>query len=59
LASLGPFIELLPEEKKIAIREEMTKHYFGREVDAHTAKAPLDAETVKEIAIEFVKAFKK
>lgn len=59
LASLGPFIELLPPEKKIAIREEMTKLYFGREVDAHTAKAPLDAETVKEIAIELAKAFKK
>lgn len=59
LASLGPFIELLPSEKKIAIREEMTKNYFGREIDAHTAKAPLDAETVKEIAIEFAKAFKK
>lgn len=59
LASLGPFIELLPPEKKIAIREEMTKLYFGREVDAHTAKAPLDAETVKDIAIELAKAFKK
>lgn len=59
LASLGPFIELLPQEKKIAIREEMTKHYFGREVDAHTAKAPLDAEILKAIAIEFAKAFKK
>jgi hypothetical protein len=59
LASLGPFIELLPEDKKIAIREEMTKLYFGREIDAHTAKAPLDAETVKEIAIELARAFKK
>jgi hypothetical protein len=59
LASLGPFIELLPQDKKIAIREEMTKLYFGREIDAHTAKAPLDAETVKDIAIELAKAFKK
>ena len=59
LASLGPFIELLPPEKKIAIREEMTKLYFGREVDSHTARAPLDAETVKDIAIELAKAFKK
>lgn len=59
LASLGPFIELLPQEKKISIREEMTKHYFGREVEAHTAKALLDAETVKDIAIELAKAFKK
>jgi len=59
LASLGPFIELLPPERKIAIREEMTKLYFGREIYAHTAKAPLDAEMVKEIAIELAKAFKK
>lgn len=59
LASLGPFIELLPPEKKITIREEMTKLYFGREVDAHTARAPLDAEVVKDIAIELAKAFKK
>jgi hypothetical protein len=59
LASLGPFIELLPPEKKISIREEMTKLYFGREVDAHTAKAPLEAKTLKEFAIELVKAIKK
>ena len=59
LASLGPFIELLPPEKKIAIREEMTKLYFGREVDAHTARAPLEAEAVKDMAIELAKAFKK
>lgn len=59
LASLGPFIELLPPEKKISIREEMTKLYFGRDVDAHTSKSPLDAEIVKDIAIEIAKAFKK
>ncbi len=59
LASLGPFIELLPPEKKIAIREEMTKIYFGREVDVHLAKPPLDAEGVKDMAIELAKAFKK
>lgn len=59
LASLGPFIELLPPERKIAIREEMTKLYFGREVDAHTARPPLDAEIMKDMAIELAKAFKK
>lgn len=59
LASLGPFIELLPPEKKIEIREQMAKLYFGREVEAHTSKPPLDAETVKDIAIELAKAFKK
>lgn len=59
LASLGPFIELLPPEKKIEIREQMAKLYFGREVEAHTSKPPLDVDTVKDIAIELAKAFKK
>lgn len=59
LASLGPFIELLPPEKKIEIREQMAKLYFGREIEAHTSKPPLDVETVKDIAIELAKAFKK
>ena len=59
LASLGPFIELLPPEKKIEIREQMAKLYFGREVEAHTSKPPLDVEIVKDIAIELAKAFKK
>lgn len=59
LASLGPFIELMPQEKKIEIREQMAKLYFGREVEAHTSKSPLDVELVKDIAIELAKAFKK
>lgn len=59
LASLGPFIELLPPEKKIEIREQMAKLYFGREIEAHTSKPPIDVETVKDIAIELAKAFKK
>lgn len=59
LASLGPFIELLPAEKKIEIREQMTKLYFGREVAPHEAKSPMDVESVKELAIELAKAFRK
>jgi hypothetical protein len=59
LASLGPFIELLPPEKKIEIREQMTKIYFGREVAPHESKNPMDVESVKELAIELAKAFKK
>lgn len=42
LASLGPFIELLPEEKKYEITERMTKVFFGRDVEAHRVVTPFD-----------------
>lgn len=59
LASIGPFIELMPEERKVAIREELTKVYFGRQVDAHDVKAPFDATVMKDLAVELAKALKK
>lgn len=59
LASIGPFIELMPEEKKVQIREQLTPHYFGRSVEAHTANNPLDATAVKELAAEVAKVLKK
>jgi hypothetical protein len=59
LASLGPFIELLPPEKKVEIREQMTKLYFGREVEAHSSKPPLDAENIRDIAIAVAKVLKQ
>ncbi|BCL74395.1 hypothetical protein JHS3_01310 [Jeongeupia sp. HS-3] len=59
LASIGPFIELMPEEKKVQIREQLTPSYFGKTVEAHTANNPLDAAAVKDLAIELVKALKK
>lgn len=59
LASIGPFIELLPEEKKFQIRADLTSIYFGKSVDVHTANTPFDAAAVKDMAIELVKAFKK
>lgn len=59
LASIGPFIELLPEEKKIQIRTELTPLYFGKSVEAHTANNPLDAAAVKDMAVEIAKALKK
>ncbi len=59
LASIGPFIELMPEERKIAIKESLTKSYFGRPVDAHEIQTPLDALQVKELVIELVKVLKK
>jgi hypothetical protein len=58
LASLGPFIELMPEDKKTGIREELTKHYFGKTVEQHEVKAPVDSEMLKGIA-EIIKAARK
>lgn len=59
LASIGPFIELMPEDKKVEIRQQLTPFYFGKGVDPHIVNSPLDATAVKDMAIEFAKAFKK
>lgn len=59
LASIGPFIELLPEEKKVQIRESLTPIYFGKQVDPHEVHSPLDLGTVKDLVIEVVKAARK
>lgn len=59
LASIGPFIELLPEDKKVQIREQLTAHYFGKAVDAHTVTHPLDANALKDLVVELAKAMKK
>ena len=59
LASIGPFIELMPEPKKIEIKEALTKSYFGRPIDEHRIQTPLDALQLKELVVELVKALKK
>lgn len=59
LASIGPFIELLPEEKKIEIRQQLTHLYFGKGTEAHTVSNPIDAVAMKDMAIELVKALRK
>ena len=59
LASLGPFIELLPTEKKNEIREQMTKLYFGREVSPHESNHPLDVGALKDFVVEVAKALRK
>jgi hypothetical protein len=38
LASIGPFIELLPEEKKQAIKEDLVKKYFGNQISTTDPK---------------------
>lgn len=58
LASIGPFIELMPEEKKIQIRELLTPLYFGKTIETHTVSNPLDAVAVKDMAVELVKAIR-
>ncbi len=59
LASIGPFIELMPPEKKIEIREHLTKLYFGREIDAHKVETPVDLSGLKEFGVELIKAARK
>lgn len=56
LASLGPFIELLPQDKKEAIREKMTAIYFGKDVTPHEATHPLDIKAVRDLVVEVLKA---
>ena len=59
LASIGPFIELMPEEKKVAIREALTSSYFGKPVDAHQIQTPLDVANIKDLVVEIAKALKR
>lgn len=58
LASIGPFIELMPEAKKVEIREHLSKLYFGRSVESHNVESFIDGKTFKEMMIEIVKAIK-
>jgi len=57
LASLGPFIELMPEEKKIAIREALVEKYFGNGITPHEV-TPAGSD-LKEILIEAIRTLKK
>ncbi|UCU99428.1 hypothetical protein [Acidovorax radicis] len=59
LASLGPFIELMPDDRKHQIREELTKRYFGNQPPEHTAEPPISIQKLSDLAIELMKAAKK
>lgn len=50
LTTLGPFIELLPSDKKQEIRDRLTDRYFGGGVDKHEVSAPVDTESFAKIA---------
>lgn len=49
LASLGPFIELLPEADRQQIVKDMTDRYFGGQVEAHEAKSIIDPRDLVDI----------
>lgn len=59
LASIGPFIELMPDEKKVEIREALTRSYFGRQIEPHEVSSPLDVGGIKDLVIETIKAVRK
>lgn len=59
LAALGPFIELMPDAKKTEIREKLSQVYFGKEIEPHTVKDAVDANFVKDLAIELAKVLKR
>ena len=62
LASIGPFIELLPEDRKIEIRAGLTSQYFGKSIDPHVVSNPIDAaalaSALKGVTDEILKAVK-
>jgi hypothetical protein len=49
LTTLGPFIELLPSDKKAEIRDRLTDRYFGGEVEAHEVHSPIDPDHVTKL----------
>lgn len=59
LASLGPFIELMPDEKKIGIREELARRYFGKDSTASELPAKDRPDELKEFMLEVLKALRK
>lgn len=59
LASLGPFIELLPQAKKEEIREQMTKLYFGKEVEAHENSPIVTGKDIASVANAAIAALSK
>jgi hypothetical protein len=53
LSTLDPFIELMPDDVKTAIRDRLTDRYFGNPVEPHNVTAPLDTETITKLANAF------
>lgn len=59
LAALGPFIELLDKAKQDQIRERLTERYFGRPVEPHVVKGPVNAKELRAFVVDIVKALRQ
>ena len=57
LASLGPFIELMPDDKQISIREALVQKYFGNGVKPHEIEHA--GNELRDLFLEAIKAMKK
>jgi len=60
LASIGPFIELLPEDKKQKIKEELASKYFGNHNSVTDTKDDADVsvnalERIAKVILPFIK----
>lgn len=58
LATLGPFIELMPDDVKFAIRDRLTDRYFGNATEPHKIVSPLDPDTIVKIVEALARAAK-
>ena len=58
LATLGPYIELLPSEVKSVVRERLTERYFGGSVEEHKVESPIDLEGIIKLIETVVKSAK-
>ncbi|MGB7374206.1 hypothetical protein [Pontixanthobacter sp.] len=58
LTTLGPFIELLPNDQKSAIRDRLTDRYFGGEIEPHNVKAPIDVDALIKAITDAAKVSK-
>ena len=59
LASLGPFIELMPDETKQKIRQDLITKYFGNQVSEHGVSPPFSIKEIGDFAANLIKAAKK
>jgi hypothetical protein len=59
LASLGPFLEELPQEKREEVRQNLSEKYFANETSAHSAEGVVSSKDVMAIAEKSIDALKK
>lgn len=58
LASLGPYIEMLPTDERTKIRAALTTRYFGTDSKDHDVSPPVDINTLLQRVTDMLKAAK-